>query len=86
EGPHGNVHNGIGDQFMGMRSPEDPIFFLHHGFVDKLWADWQKTSPARANSYGGRNYGGALAQKTDVLGYGYRVQDVMDTRNLCYTY
>jgi tyrosinase len=23
-------------------SPNDPIFFLHHCFVDKLWADWQR--------------------------------------------
>lgn len=22
-------------------SPNDPVFFLHHCFVDKLWADWQ---------------------------------------------
>jgi tyrosinase len=23
-------------------SPNDPVFFLHHCFVDKLWADWQR--------------------------------------------
>ena len=22
-------------------SPNDPVFFLHHCFVDKIWADWQ---------------------------------------------
>lgn len=22
-------------------SPNDPIFFLHHCFIDKIWADWQ---------------------------------------------
>src|SRR6266849_5046189 len=21
-------------------SPNDPVFFLHHCFVDKVWADW----------------------------------------------
>lgn len=24
-----------------MSSPNDPVFFLHHCFVDKVWADWQ---------------------------------------------
>ncbi|KAI9598697.1 hypothetical protein BDF19DRAFT_338702, partial [Syncephalis fuscata] len=37
EGPHGNVHNNIGGQFSSMRSPDDPLFWLHHAFVDKLW-------------------------------------------------
>jgi hypothetical protein len=24
-----------------MTSPNDPVFWLHHCFIDKLWADWQ---------------------------------------------
>lgn len=24
-----------------MTSPDAPVFFLHHCFVDKVWADWQ---------------------------------------------
>jgi hypothetical protein len=23
------------------RSPADPVFYLHHGFVDKLWQEWE---------------------------------------------
>ncbi|RKP07278.1 hypothetical protein THASP1DRAFT_30896, partial [Thamnocephalis sphaerospora] len=80
------VEVGIGDQFTLNRSADDPIFFLHHAFVDKLWADWQKMSASKATSYGGSNYDGQPATQTDVLGYGYKVEDVMDTRNLCYTY
>ena len=26
-------------------SPNDPIFFLHHCNVDRLWADWQNRHP-----------------------------------------
>lgn len=25
--------------------PNDPVFWLHHAFIDKLWADWQKRHP-----------------------------------------
>jgi len=44
EGPHGTVHNVIGGTMSGSRSPADPIFWLHHAFIDKLWADWQVTN------------------------------------------
>ena len=26
-------------------SPKDPLFWLHHGFIDKLFADWQSAHP-----------------------------------------
>ena len=26
-------------------SPNDPCFFLHHCFVDKIWAEWQAAHP-----------------------------------------
>lgn len=28
-------------------SPNDPVFFLHHCFVDKLWAEWQELQKQR---------------------------------------
>jgi hypothetical protein len=31
---------------MERPSPADPIFWLHHGFIDKLFADWQILNPA----------------------------------------
>ncbi|KAJ9052711.1 hypothetical protein DSO57_1031532 [Entomophthora muscae] len=39
---HAIVHNTIGSNFMAMSSPADPLFYLHHAFVDKLWYDRQK--------------------------------------------
>ncbi len=38
---HNRVHNWMGGSMTESTSPNDPIFFLHHCFVDKLWADWQ---------------------------------------------
>jgi hypothetical protein len=43
ESPHGWVHNAVGGTMQTSSSPADPLFWLHHAFVDKLWADWQKT-------------------------------------------
>ena len=25
-----------------MTSPNDPLFWLHHCYIDKLWAEWQE--------------------------------------------
>ena len=37
-------------------SPGDPIFFLHHTYLDKLWWDWQsKDLPHRLTEIGGNN-------------------------------
>jgi tyrosinase len=38
-------------------SPGDPIFFLHHAWLDKLWADWQAQDPSsRLKDIGGNNF------------------------------
>lgn len=37
---HDRGHNFIGGTMGSSASPRDPIFFLHHNFVDKIWQDW----------------------------------------------
>ena len=38
---HAVVHVWVGGE-MGNpnKSPNDPLFFLHHAFIDKTWQDW----------------------------------------------
>ncbi|KAF4628454.1 hypothetical protein G7Y89_g9698 [Cudoniella acicularis] len=48
EGPHGSVHLMVGGN--GHMSPAtfagfDPVFFLHHANVDRLWDMWQAVYP-----------------------------------------
>jgi tyrosinase len=43
DGPHNWVHNAVSGTMAMSASPADPLFWLHHAYVDKLWADWQKT-------------------------------------------
>jgi tyrosinase len=53
--PHNPVHNIIGNAMATLSSPVDPIFFLHHSNVDRLWHAWALPSgegmPAATNSY-----------------------------------
>ena len=38
------AHNAVGGDMAGAASPTDPLFWLHHAFIDKTWADWQASS------------------------------------------
>lgn len=40
-GLHNLGHVFVGGSMLPMTSPNDPIFFLHHCMVDKVWHDWQ---------------------------------------------
>jgi hypothetical protein len=46
--PHGGVHVFLGGDMGDMISPRDPLFWLHHCNIDRLWAQWN--SLGRANS------------------------------------
>jgi tyrosinase len=45
---HAGTHNAVGGDMAGAASPTDPLFWLHHAFMDKTWADWQ-ASPRGKN-------------------------------------
>ena len=89
-GPAGGVHEGIGGDMSMKWAANDPIFWVHMVFVDKLWADWQRLNPDRLKvgvfngGYGGTN----MNPDTVILGLksSYKVSGVLDTRNLCYDY
>ena len=53
EGPHGNVHVLVGGPGGNMslvsRAARDPIFWLHHGNIDRLWDRWINMGGGRVN-------------------------------------
>ncbi len=40
-GAHSRPHLFIGGAMNSFASPDDPIFWLHHSYVDKIWSMWQ---------------------------------------------
>jgi tyrosinase len=34
------VHRWMGGTMVAMSSPNDPVFWLHHANIDRLWSDW----------------------------------------------
>ncbi|KAJ3084140.1 hypothetical protein HK102_000753 [Quaeritorhiza haematococci] len=85
EVPHGAIHISFGGDMWGMESPNDPIFWLHHGNIDRYWWIWQMRNPANARSYNGGN-----ATLTDVMApFGVSVDSALETTqggDMCYTY
>ncbi|MGW4897152.1 tyrosinase MelC2 [Kitasatospora sp. NPDC004240] len=43
---HNRVHVWVGGLMSSGMSPNDPVFWLHHCFIDKLWSEWQKRHPS----------------------------------------
>ncbi|MER6694206.1 tyrosinase family protein [Streptomyces minutiscleroticus] len=39
---HNRVHRWVGGHMLGGASVNDPVFWLHHSFVDLQWSRWQK--------------------------------------------
>jgi tyrosinase len=91
--PHSAVHVNIGGDMGEMISPSDPVFFLHHAMVDKIWNDWQKLRPDNMRAYNGnqdgwQNFRGGRAATNHIL-YPYNdwtVADTFDTEALCFRY
>jgi tyrosinase len=54
--PHNPVHNIIGSTMATMQSPTDPIFWLHHANIDRLWSAWQQAGGGRTTPAAGSTY------------------------------
>jgi hypothetical protein len=92
EATHAILHLAIGgDMQSPAESPNDPVFYLHHANVDRLWWKWQLAYPNLARTYAGsslvNNRVTGTAAASDMLTpYKVRVSDVFKVEDLCYTY
>ena len=79
ESAHGDVHVAVGGEMATERSPADPLFWLHHANVDRIWARWQEKHPTRRPN--NRSERLKPAPLLDV-----KVGDVLKTGDLDYRY
>lgn len=52
QSPHNNVHNDISGDMASGESPRDPVFWLHHSNIDRLWKRWIALGNERSNPTG----------------------------------
>ncbi|GKT58439.1 tyrosinase-like protein [Colletotrichum tofieldiae] len=92
-GPHDIIPLGIGGDFTSFTAPNDPIFYLHHAQLDRVWWLWQmRDKKNRVHDYGGTGDRGnvSLADILPLAGLekDVAVTDIMDTERgeMCYRY
>ncbi|KAF2634176.1 Di-copper centre-containing protein [Massarina eburnea CBS 473.64] len=93
---HTFVREGVQGDFQAYTGPYDPVFFLHHVNLDRLWAQWQASTLGGQTAYGGPKCyapGSPAASLDDLLNVGgllpeVPVASVMDTTAgiFCYQY
>ncbi|KAK3201173.1 hypothetical protein GRF29_213g1271195 [Pseudopithomyces chartarum] len=94
QGAHAYGHNGVGGVMRDVyASPGDPVFWLHHGMVDRHFRIWQNADSARLSYIDGTAAGGTpLTLDTSIVLNGLmpnmKVRDVMNTvaSPMCYKY
>jgi hypothetical protein len=87
---HNLVHVWVGGSMGPMSSPNDPVFFMHHCFVDKIWADWQAAHPGVgfepvSGAPAGHNLGDSMEPWLSQ-GQSVTIASVLDHHALGYAY
>ena len=83
---HNRGHGWIGGSMLPMTSPNDPVFFMHHCMVDKLWYEWQLRFPRQGYlPVSGGRFGQNLTDpmdSTSATPIGPRPRDVLQSTKL----
>ncbi|KAF5313698.1 hypothetical protein D9611_010109 [Ephemerocybe angulata] len=94
---HGGGHVLVGGEMINVYSAgADPLFYLHHAGLDKVWWDWQQVDPTNRlyDVSGPTTQGGSIPITLDfeldfpALGPNITVRDTMDSalEPNCFTY
>ena len=96
QGVHGYGHVAIGGVMNDFyASPSDPVFFLHHAWVDRLYYNWQAGDQVRVSTTGvngADSTGATLTMNTQIDVRNFRptipLRNVLNTQSttLCYKY
>lgn len=92
---HDPVHRWVGGNMSFASSPNDPVFFLHHCYLDLLWERWKRQHPTiepylPQSGWEHLDLGATLVfnapGKPAPWTQTWTVRDVLDTDALDYTY
>jgi hypothetical protein len=80
---HNRVHNWVGGSMLTDSSPNDPVFWLVHANLDRIWAKWQASNTDDYPSSGAPS-GENLDDQMDF--FSVTPKDVLNHSSLGYTY
>ncbi|KAH9845039.1 monophenol monooxygenase (tyrosinase) [Teratosphaeria destructans] len=100
--PHNAIPQLVRGDFLMFTAPNDPLFYLHHGQLDRLWWVWQMRDAKRRLEVPSNLIDNGAVSGGDKINASFnsgglplqglaedrRLEDVMDTQGglLCYTY
>ncbi|HEX2125205.1 MAG TPA: tyrosinase family protein [Thermoleophilaceae bacterium] len=99
--PHGAVHSLVGNDYDQAGNPVrfgwmgsfytaalDPIFWLHHANIDRLWQVWLDLSPANLNPTGDPAWADTQFSFPSADGdlHTWKISEVLDPESLGYVY
>lgn len=86
--PHNSVHNAVGGQMLDPAvAGRDPIFWLHHANIDRLWELWRVTQGLGRDETAGAYLGEPFRfLEPDGTVEPWHPSDVVDTPPLGYAY
>lgn len=100
-GIHGGGHSGVNGEMSNVWSSiNDPLFYMHHANLDRIWWLWQTLSDANLNAVGGPMYPNGTGtvdanypvEMSPFIAPTLPISKVLDPLNrdgqgiLCYTY
>ncbi|KAH9484983.1 Tyrosinase P [Psilocybe cubensis] len=94
---HDGGHDAIGGEMSNFySSPGEPLFYLHHANLDRIWWKWQSSAPSRVYEISGPSSKEDPSEQVTLdfillmgsLGPSVTIRDVMDihAEPNCYTY
>jgi tyrosinase len=87
---HNPPHQWVGGEMGSVTSPHDPAFYLHHCWIDREWAIWQRRNPkAPFVQFGGPINWRSFGLNEPLLEWNDPARtpaDVLDYRKLDYRY
>lgn len=90
---HDPPHRWVGGAMRGRSAPADPVFYLHHCWIDRMWAQWQEADGAvRFDAFetfasaGHAGHAGAFGPDDQLFGLGGTARQQFDYRALGYDY
>jgi tyrosinase len=74
--PHNLGHAWVAGDMNSMSSPRDPVFWMHHAQIDRIWSVWQSTNPGERATLSGQE------ARMDPWGAEFDVDNIDDISNL----
>ncbi|MEV5611036.1 tyrosinase family protein [Streptomyces sp. NPDC052225] len=86
---HNRVHRWVSGHMLGAGSVNDPVFWLHHAFVDLCWSRWRKLHPesdpylpVQPPPLGNAQHGRVLTVEDRMPPWDTPVRDMLEHRSL----